>query len=98
LVATIINCPVKEDEIKKYIILRKNNPDERIQDPVHKKETKNTSSWARGEGGHTSAPENPAIQQTEPEYRPSQTPFIPKGARMHTKTPKSNELSTEKPT
>jgi len=38
-----------------------------------------------GGGGHTSERENQTTQQTEPENDPDSTPFIPKGALMHTK-------------
>jgi len=37
-----------------------------------------------GGGGHASERENTAPQRKEPENAPDTTPFIPKGAQMHT--------------
>jgi hypothetical protein len=38
-----------------------------------------------GRGGHASERENIAPQRKEPENAPDATPFIPKGALIHTK-------------
>lgn len=85
------NCVRKNTGI--YIIKRKNIPVNSIQQCLHKKESKNTLSL-RGEGGHTHACEKHADREKEPEDRPFNIGFVPKGGSICTKnTPLAREPS-----